>query len=47
MMTEQERAAAATHGLSPRRRPSLLDRIRTLAAVVGPQGSPARSARIA
>jgi len=45
--SEHERAAAAAHGIPPRRRPSLLDRVRTVAAAVLPQRSPARSARTA
>jgi hypothetical protein len=47
MVMEHERAAAAAHGLPPHRRPSLVDRVRTLTATVRPQGSPARSARTA
>jgi hypothetical protein len=45
--SERERAATAAHGLRPRRRPSLLNRVRSLAAGVRPQGSGARSARAA
>jgi hypothetical protein len=42
--SEHERAAAAAHGIPLRRRPSLLERIRTVAAAVRPQGPGARSA---
>jgi hypothetical protein len=42
--SERERATQATHGLPPRRRPSLLDRVRTVAATIRPQRSPARPA---
>ena len=42
--SEHERAAAAAHGIPLRRRPSLLERVRSLAAAVRPQGSAARSA---
>jgi len=45
--SEHERAAAAAHGIPLRRRPSLLERVRSLAAAVRPQGSAARSARTA
>jgi hypothetical protein len=45
--SERERAATAAHGLRPRRRPSLLNRVRSLATGVRPQGSGARSARAA
>ena len=46
MATEHERAAA-THDVPPRRRLSPLERVRSLAAAVRPQGSAARSARTA
>jgi hypothetical protein len=42
--SEHERAAAAEHGIPLRRRRSLLERVRGLAAAVRPQGSGARSA---
>ena len=45
--SEHERATEATHGLPARRRPSLLERVRSLAAALRPQGSAARSARTA
>jgi hypothetical protein len=43
--TEYERAAAAAHGIPLRRRPSLLERVRSVAAALRPQDSGARSAR--
>jgi hypothetical protein len=45
--SEYERAAAAAHGLPPRRRPSLLERVRSLAAALRLQGSASRPARTA
>jgi len=44
--SERERATAAAHGV-PLRRPSLLDRVRTLAAAIRPQDSAGRPARAA
>ena len=44
--SERERAAAAAHGV-PLRRPSLLDRVRTVAAGIWPQGSAGRPAKAA
>ena len=45
--SEHGRAAALAAGIPFRRRPSLLERVRTVAAALRPQGSAARSARTA
>jgi hypothetical protein len=44
---EHERLAMAAHGIPLRRRPSLLERIRSVAVAVRPQAWRGRSARTA
>ena len=45
--SDHERAATAAHGIPLRRRPSLVERVRSVAAALRPQASDARAARTA